>query len=338
MKRELEDWFDGSAPRYYYYDDTWKTLIGVPTMYHSSQQLNDHHFHYAYYIHAAATIAQFDHGWAERYEPCIDLLIRDAGNYDRNEQRFPYLRYFDIYAGHSWASGTTFFPTGNNQESTSEDLNFAAAVALWGAVMGKDEVRDAGLFLHAVGSSAIGEYWYNSGGSAFPAGFSRPMVSLVWGDGGWYDTWFNYLPGFVQGIQLTPISTGSLWLARHPERIDASLSHLSQQSRGENLIWRDLFWMLEAMSKPELAAKRFEREHYYEAEFGSSLAHTYQWIESLRALGRLVPSVSADTPFHAAFERAGKTTHVAYSFRPTAVKFSDGSSLQVRGLVSDLRQ
>lgn len=337
MKRELEDWFDGQAPRYYYYDRTWKTLIGVPTMYYSSQQLNDHHFHYGYYIHAAATIAQFDRAWAEKYAPCIELLIRDAGNYDRSDQRFPYFRYFDLYAGHSWASGTSFFPTGNNQESSSEDLNFAAAVALWGAVMGNDAERDAGLFLHAVGSSAIGEYWYNATGGTFPSGFTQPMVSLVWGDGGWYDTWFNYLPGFVQGIQLTPLSTGSLWLARYPDQLDRTLSHLTAQNGGENVVWRDLFWMLEALSHPERASQRFESEHYYEPEFGNSLAHTYQWIESLRALGRFTPSITASTPFHAAFQRAGKTTHVAFSAAPTDVVFSDGATLHVSGLTSDLR-
>ena len=35
----------------------------------------------------------------------VDLLIRDANNYDRADSRFPYLRDFDIYAGHDWASG-----------------------------------------------------------------------------------------------------------------------------------------------------------------------------------------------------------------------------------------
>ena len=35
----------------------------------------------------------------------VDLLIRDANNYDRADNRFPYLRDFDIYAGHDWASG-----------------------------------------------------------------------------------------------------------------------------------------------------------------------------------------------------------------------------------------
>jgi endoglucanase Acf2 len=335
MKTELEDWFDGQGPRYYYYDATWKTLIGVPTMYWSGQQLNDHHFHYGYYIHAAATIAQFDRAWAERYAPCIELLIRDAGNYDRREQRFPYFRYFDLYAGHSWASGTSFFPTGNNQESSSEDLNFAAAVALWGAVMGKDDARDAGLFLHAVGSSAIAEYWYDATGGTFPKGFSQPMVSLVWGDGGWYDTWFNYLPGFVQGIQLTPLSTGSLWLGRYPDKLEQTLRHLQTQSRGPNVVWRDLFWMLEALHDPERAAQRFDAEHSYEPEFGNSLAHTYQWIESLRALGRIAPSIGADTPFHAAFTKGGKTTHVAFSNSPRTVTFSDGTRLETKRLSHD---
>ena len=161
------------------------------------------------------------------------------------------------------------------------------------------------------------------------------MVSLVWGDGGWYDTWFNYLPGFVQGIQLTPLSTGSLWLGRHPEPVRRTLSYLTQQNRGENLIWRDLFWMLEATTEPARAAKRFAAEHYYEPEFGNSMAHTYQWIDSLRALGNLSPAITANTPFHAAFERNGRTTHVAFTTSPSSVTFSDGAVLRGTGLLSD---
>jgi hypothetical protein len=95
--------------------------------------------------------------------------------------------------------------------------------------------------------------------------------------------------------------------------------------------------MLESLSQPERAARRFEAEHYYEPEFGNSLAHTYQWLAGLRALGRLAPSVTADTPFHAAFVRDGQTTHVAFSAAPSRARFSDGTTLQVSGLSSDLR-
>ncbi len=42
----------------------WGTLIGYPASYGSDQELNDHHFHYGYFIAAAATLAKFDPTWA----------------------------------------------------------------------------------------------------------------------------------------------------------------------------------------------------------------------------------------------------------------------------------
>ena len=39
-------------------------------------------------------------------------------------------------AGHSWASGHGAFASGNNHESSSEAMNFATAVMLWGEMTG----------------------------------------------------------------------------------------------------------------------------------------------------------------------------------------------------------
>ena len=110
MKRTLENWLTASSgenDHLFYYDQNWGTLIGYDASYGSDQELNDHHFHYGYFIAAAATVAKFDPNWAKssQYGGMIDLLIRDANNYDRDDNRFPYLRDFDIYAGHDWASG-----------------------------------------------------------------------------------------------------------------------------------------------------------------------------------------------------------------------------------------
>ena len=109
-KPTLTDWLTaspGKTDHLFYYDQNWGTLIGYPRRYGSDQELNDHHFHYGYFIAAAATLAKFDPAWAatSQYGGMVDLLIRDANNYDRADTRFPYLRDFDIYAGHDWASG-----------------------------------------------------------------------------------------------------------------------------------------------------------------------------------------------------------------------------------------
>ena len=59
----LTDWFTaspGKSEQLFYYDKNWGTLIGYPASYGSDQELNDHHFHYGYFIAAAATLARFD--------------------------------------------------------------------------------------------------------------------------------------------------------------------------------------------------------------------------------------------------------------------------------------
>jgi endoglucanase Acf2 len=64
LENELEDWFDGRQPSAFYYDKNWHTLIGLPSGFFSSLQLNDHHFHYGYYVFAAAIVAKYDQKWA----------------------------------------------------------------------------------------------------------------------------------------------------------------------------------------------------------------------------------------------------------------------------------
>ena len=52
------------ASRSFCYDKDWGTLTGYPASYGSDTELNDHHFHYGYYVYAAAIVAQYDPAWA----------------------------------------------------------------------------------------------------------------------------------------------------------------------------------------------------------------------------------------------------------------------------------
>jgi hypothetical protein len=125
LKNELEDWFDGQAPKLFYYDKTWATMVGAPASYDADAALNDHHFHYGYFVQAGAAIARYDQDWAKRWGNFIELLAKDAANVNRDEHRFPFLRYMDPYAGHGWANGPSQYHDGNNEESSSEDMNFS---------------------------------------------------------------------------------------------------------------------------------------------------------------------------------------------------------------------
>ncbi len=48
------------------YDKALGTVVGYPDEFFSIEQMNDHHFHYGYWIRAAAEIALRDPAWAAR--------------------------------------------------------------------------------------------------------------------------------------------------------------------------------------------------------------------------------------------------------------------------------
>lgn len=65
LKRRLESWFTakpGKEKPVFYYNAQWGSLIGSPPSYGSDRPLNDHHFHYGYFIRAAAEVARLDSG------------------------------------------------------------------------------------------------------------------------------------------------------------------------------------------------------------------------------------------------------------------------------------
>ncbi len=340
LKNELEDWFDGRGPSYFYYDKTWRTLLGVPTGFGSGSQLNDHHFHYGYFIYAAAIVARHDPAWAKRWAPMVELLIRDAANWKRNDERFPFLRWMDPYEGHSWANGPALFEEGNNEESSSEDVNFSAGTILWGAAVGNDEIRDLGIYLYANQTHAIAEYWFDVDDAVFPKSFEHMTVAMVWGAGGRYDTWWDPNPSFVHGINMLPITGSMNYLGRNPEYVSKNYGEIVKRNRGEPLTWRDCLWMFLAFGEPKRALELFEDDPYFTPEFGNSRALTYHTISNLAALGHVDTTVTADTPTYAVFKNGNRRTYIAYNpgAKPLKVRFSTGTTLDVPARQTAQRQ
>lgn len=335
MKATLTEWFTatpGKTEKVFAYNENWGTLVGFPASYGSDKELNDHHFHYGYYIVAAATLARFDPEWAsdEQYGGMVDLLIRDANNYDRDETRFPYLRDFDIYAGHDWASGHGAFAAGNNQESSSEGMNFANALIQWGEATGDTEVRDAGVFMYATQAAAIQAYWFN-GADNLPEKFGHTTVGMVWGDGATYTTWFSAEPEMIQGINTLPITGGHLYLGMRPEDVRSNYAELVKANAGEPTVWQDILWEYLALGDAPAALKGLDANPGYTVEEGESRAHTYHWIANLAALGTLDTGVHGDHPLSAVFSNDGDRTYVAANVtsKDITVTFSDGTTLKV---------
>ena len=324
----------GETTRSFWYNPSWGTLIGYPASYGSDTDLNDHHFHYGYYVVGAATVAQFDPAWAAEsaYGGMVNTVIKDAANWDRTDTRFPFLRDFDIYAGHDWAAGHGAFAAGNNQESSSEGMNFASGLIQWGQATGNKAVRDLGIYLYTTQASAIENYWFDTDDEAFPAAFGHSTVGMVWGDGGSYSTWFSAEPEMIQGINLLPSTAGHLYLGYNPSYISRNIAELERNNGGPATVWQDIIWEFQALADAPTALAQFRSQAgSYAVEEGESRAHTFYWLKNLSGLGTVDRSVTANTPLHAVFVKNGVRTYQAANMSGSAitVTFSNGVTLAV---------
>jgi len=334
IKTRLEEWFTAGGPQSYVYNASWKTLTGYPAEYGSDNQINDHNFHAGYHIMGAAVVAQYDPTWAaqQNWGGMVNLLIKDCNNWDRSDTRFPFLRAFDAYAGHSWASGHGDFGDGNNEESSSEAMNFATAVILWGTITRQDSIRDLGIYLHATQRSAIEQYWFDVDNINFPASYSYKGLGMVWGAKGVHSTWFGANPDFIHGINMLPYNGGSFYLGRKPEYVQSLHTEIITELNGQAPTWKDIIWKYQAFFDPAAAMAAFFADTAYIPEAGGSKAHTYHWLGNMKNMGRQDITVTADVPAYSVFKSAaGHKTYIAYNPNPDSltVNFSDGYAMRV---------
>lgn len=334
IKTQLEDWFTAGGALQYAYVDTWDVLTGYPSSFGADNQINDHHFHASYAVASAATIARFDSLWATtgQWGGMVNMLIRDANSWDRNDDLFPFLRSHDAYAGHSWAAGHGDFGDGNNQESSSESMNFASAVVLWGEATGQTEIRDLGVYLHATETAAVEQYWFDVDNAVFPEDYGHEAIAMVWGGKGVHSTWFGADPEFIHGINILPVTAGSLYLGRHPDFVRRNYAEIVEERNGLPTVWKDVLWQYLAFGDADMAISQYLSDPGYEPFDGASRAHTMHWLYNLRRMGQVDTTITADIPTYAVFrDEAGERTYVAYNAASTSkeVAFSDGTLLEV---------
>ena len=339
VKARLEDWFKaegGEVAFLFYYNNTWKTMIGYPAGHRQDENLNDHHFHWGYFIHAAAAIEQYQPGWASQWGGMVDLLIRDAANPSRTDTMFPFLRNFSPFAGHCWANGFATEPFGNDQESTSESMQFNSSLIHWGMVTGNAAIRDLGIYLYTTEQSAVEEYWFDQNDRTFQPEYAHEMVARIWGGGYDNGTWWTSDIAASYGIQLYPIHGGALYMGHNTAYVQKVWDGMKAKTQvlsntpNDNL-WYDTYWSYLAFLDPQQAIDLYNGYTNRNIKFGISDAQTYHWLHTMNALGQVAEEVTANHPVAAVFNKAGSKTYVAYNYGATAitVSFSDGFSMAV---------
>jgi endoglucanase Acf2 len=310
-------------------------MIGSKPSYGSDMPLNDHHFHYGYFIRAAAEVARHDLEWARKWAPMVNLLIRDIASPDRADPLFPHLRCFDRYAGHSWASGDANFADGNNQESSSESLNAWYGIMLWGEATGDTALRDFGSYLFNTERTAVEEYWFDVSDTNFPKDFPQVALGMVWGGKGAFATWFSADIDCIHGINWLPFTPASIYMGRHPDYVKRNADRIISKRPGGrdfNTGWGDLVVMFNALADPAMAAAWFAAHPDCKIEGGNLHAFMDHWIGTLDKLGTNDAAVTADHPFFNVWVKDGKRTRAVYNHAktPVTVRFSDGVTLTAK--------
>ncbi|MFB6074489.1 MAG: glycosyl hydrolase [Haloarculaceae archaeon] len=344
MREELEGWFSAVAEGepdtrdVFYYNDTWGTLQGYPAGFGAPAGLNDHHFHYGYFVRGAAALARRDPEWAseEAYGGMVDLLIRDYANPARDHDMFPFLRNFEPYAGHSFAGGTNGgFAAGNNQESSSEAINAYAAMALWGAYTGDEQLRDAGVFLYTQESLAAREYWFDVDGENLPDLEEWPYdyACQVWGSGVAWTTWWTDEVEAIYLINVLPVGGYSLHLGLDDAAAGRAYEAMMEHDDNPYNYYPGIAAKFRGLSDTADALDRWDQiRDSYSPGLGETRAHTMHWLYNLDAMGSPTPEVTADAPLYNVFEADdGTRTYVAYNAGEESreMTFSDGTTLSI---------
>lgn len=345
VKKRMEEWLSGeSSKTYFHYDASLGAVGAYPEEFFTATQINDHHFTYGYWIRAAAEIALRDKAWAQKSQwgGMIELLIADIATAERGRSDFPFLRTFDPYEGHSWASGIGLGASGNNQESSSEAINAWAALILWGEVTGNTRLRDLGIYLYTAEIEAIQYYWFDIHRQVFPPEYKNVETSMLFGGKYAHNTWWTDEPRQIKGINLLPITTASMYLGADPAYVQRNLAALVPEmalydqfgKRPSNApprdIWQDIFAQYAALADPVKALSQWDR--WGSVEIGESRSHALHFMLSLQHMGTPDLTVRANTSLYAVFKKAnGSKTYLAYNAgsTPMQVQFSDGTTLTV---------
>ena len=289
LTKALDQWMDpdgcvDGTERCFVYDPDAKGLVGLATSF-GSEEFNDHHFHYGYFFYAAAVVAADDPEAVGRWAPVMNLLAADLAT-SGGSDFFPDRRVFDAYAGHSWASGTSPFGDGNNQESSSEAVTAWNGLALWGDVSGQADLATEAEWMLSSEAASSRAYWTDFD-LADPVyeGFEHTVTSLVWGGKRDYATWFSAEPSAMLGILVLPMSPVAGYLGGDPDRVQANLADALPTGGVDadryDVMFGDYLLMYAALQGPEAASAALaDAESLPEERIddGNSRAYLLAWL------------------------------------------------------------
>ncbi|MCE9577395.1 MAG: hypothetical protein K8W52_29875 [Deltaproteobacteria bacterium] len=284
LRTALAAWLEPGTAKLVH-DTTWGGIVATgaekdPGAAFGQGYYNDHHFHYGYFLYAAAVLAKADPAWGAAHKDAVTALARDIANPSPDDPYFTVMRHKDWFDGHSWAAGVFEFADSRNQESSSEAINAWYGLALWGLATNDQRVYDLGRLLLATELRSVHAYWqvtaeHDLYGQPFSA---HRVVGVVWATKVDYATFFGGNPEYIHGIQMlpfTPITEELLPKAWISQEYPALMGELAGKPPIAES-WRGYVIMDHAILDPSAAWTEASALGSYDD--GNSATNTLYWI------------------------------------------------------------
>jgi endo-1,3(4)-beta-glucanase len=272
LKTAFELWTTNRNKFPLYYETAWGGIVssasyttGDGGVDFGNSYYNDHHFHYGYFILAAAYIGKMDAAWLASHKDYINMMVRDTANPSSADPYFPVNRGFDWYHGHSWAKGLFESFDGKDQESSSEDAMFAYALKMWGKTTGDPNMEARGnLQLSVVARSIRNYFLYESDNTVQPARIIGNKVSgILFENKIDHTTYFGTNIEYIQGIQMIPLLPSST-LTRTKKFVQEEWDRFFSGGRADAVIggWRGLLMANLMLIDPKTSWNFFTRRDF----------------------------------------------------------------------------
>jgi endo-1,3(4)-beta-glucanase len=264
------------GPKYFYYDQTLRG-VAAKTKSFGSEDFNDHHFHYGYFVYAASILGKYDASFIEDHKDQVNLLVADIASYEHYDE-FPVQRTYDPYSAHSWAAGLAPFADGNNQESSSEAINAWNGVAMWAQLIGNRTLEQSAQWMLSNEAATAARAWRNVDTSDdYLKAYDSPVASLNFGGKRTYSTFFSNESNTKLAIQLIPMSPVMESFAGDGQQIRQKLER-QDKPFDFNVALGDYLLMYYALIDPKEAEKAISRQSPGYIDNGNSLTYMMAWV------------------------------------------------------------
>ncbi len=317
-----------------------------------TQALNDQHFHFGYWLHAAAILAMYHPTFVDEYGWAIDEIIRNIASPNRKDQKYPFLRYFSPYNGRSYGSGWYWDDNyqGNDQESSSEAMNAWAGIYLWGLINDNQAYRDLGLYLYWTEKSAIDQYWLDVDDEVLHPSYPYTHAVILRETAYEFNThWGSRQIEELYGIQVLPITAATVYFGlnqNYANKYFSQMATANKQINGGTLFdpagsstgtaWDGVMLRLLSLTNPRNAVSEFHFGKVYGTgnatwsplQDNETWASTYYFIHNMNQLGAPSLDYVADKPAYGVFRKGDKYNFVAFNpskSTPMTINFKDTS-------------